>query len=73
MTKSLAHPQFLKQQLYSFKKVESKAIMEKLTKFSKIHDNLENIEVHLEDAVALVVSCWEYEESDVSHLGSDAL
>jgi len=29
MTKSLAHRQFLKQQLYSFKMVELKAIMEK--------------------------------------------
>jgi len=28
MTKSLTHRQFLKQQLYSFKMVESKAIME---------------------------------------------
>jgi len=73
MTKSLAHRQFLKQQLYSFKKVESKAMMEKLTKFNKIHDNLENIEVHLEDVVALVASCWDYEEDDVSHLRSDAL
>jgi len=31
MTKSLAHMQFLKQQLYSFKMVESKGIMEQLT------------------------------------------
>jgi hypothetical protein len=29
--------------------VESKAIMEQLTKFNKILDDLENIEVHLED------------------------
>jgi len=49
MTKSLAHRQFLKQQLYSFKTVESKAIMEKLTEFNKILDDLENIEVQLED------------------------
>lgn len=49
MTKSLAHRQFLKQQLYSFKMVESKAIMEQLTEFNKILDDLENIEVHLED------------------------
>jgi len=49
MTKSLAHQQFLKQQLYSFKMVESKAIMEQLTKFNKILDDLENIEVHLGD------------------------
>jgi len=49
MTKSLSHRQFLKQQLYSFKMVESKAIMEQLTEFNKILDDLENIEVHLED------------------------
>jgi len=49
MTKSLAHRKFLKQQLYSFKMVESKAIMEQLTKLNKIFDNLENIEVLLED------------------------
>ena len=49
MTKSLAHRQFLKQQLYSFRMVESKAIMEQLTEFNKILDDLENIEVQLED------------------------
>lgn len=49
MTKSLAHRQFLKQQLYSFKMVESKAIMEQHTEFNKILDDLENIEVQLED------------------------
>jgi hypothetical protein len=43
MTKSLVHRQFLKQQLYS------KGIMEQLTEFNKILDNLKNIEVHLED------------------------
>jgi len=49
MTKSLAHRQFLKQQLYSFRMVESKAIMEQLMEFKKILDDLENIEVQLED------------------------
>jgi len=49
MTKSLPHRQFLKQQLYSFKMVDSKAIMEQLTEFNKILDDLENIEVQLED------------------------
>jgi len=49
MTKSLAHRQFLKQQLYSFKMVESKAIMEQRTEFNKILDDLENIKVQLED------------------------
>jgi len=45
MTKSLAYRQFLKQQLYSFKMVESKTV----TEFNKILDDLENIEVQLED------------------------
>jgi len=49
MTKSFAHMQFLKQQIYSFKLVESKVIMDQLTEFKKILDDLENIEVHLED------------------------
>jgi len=49
MTNYLPHRQFLKQQLYSFKMVESKAIMEQLTEFNKILDDLENIEVQLED------------------------
>jgi len=73
MTKSLAHRQFLKQQLYSFEMVESKAIMEQLVEFNKTLDDLEIIEVHLEDAGALVVwCCLEDEEGDVSHLRSDA-
>ena len=73
MAKSLAHRQVLKQQIYSFKMVKSKAIMEQLTEFNKIIGDLENIEVHLEDAGALVVwFCLEDEEGDVSHLGSDA-
>jgi len=45
----LAHRQFLKQQLYSFKMVESKTVMKQLTEFNKILVDLENIEVHLED------------------------
>jgi len=49
MTKSLADRQFLKQQLYSFKMVESKTVIEQLTEFNKILDDLENIEVQLED------------------------
>jgi len=47
---SLVHRKFLKQQLYSFKMVESKTTTEQLTKFNKILDDLENIEVNLEDA-----------------------
>jgi len=39
----------LLQQLYSFKMVVSKAIMEQLTEFTKMLNDLENIEVHLED------------------------
>jgi len=69
MTKSLTHRQFIKQQLYSFKMVESKASMEKPAEFNIILDDLENIE----DAGALVVCCLEDEEGDVSHLGSDTL
>jgi len=49
MTKSLAHRQFLKQQLYSFKMVESKTVTKQLMEFNKIIDDLENIEVNLED------------------------
>jgi len=73
MTKSLAHRQVLKQQLYSFKMVESKTIMEQLVEFNKINGDLENIKLRLEDAGALMVwCCLEDEEGDVSHLGSDA-
>ena len=43
-----------------------------LTLFNKILDDLEIIEVHLEDAGALVVCCLEDEEGDVSHLENDA-
>jgi hypothetical protein len=57
MTKSLAHRQFLKQQLYSFKMVESKAVMEQLTEFNKIPDDMENIEVHLEDEDKDILLC----------------
>jgi len=58
MTKSLAHRQFLKQQLYSIKMVESKAIMEQLKQFNKILDDLENIEVQFEDEdKAIILLC----------------
>ena len=49
MIKSLAHRQCLKQQLYFYRMVESKPIMEKLTEFNKIIDDLVNIDVNLED------------------------
>jgi len=69
MTKCLAHWQFLKQQLYSFKMVESKAIMEQLAEFNRILDYLENIVSEgYEDAGVLVVCCLEDEKCDVSHL-----
>jgi hypothetical protein len=57
MTKFLAHMQFLKQQLYSFKMMRLKAIMEQLMEFNKILYDLENIEVHLEheDLVILLL------------------
>ena len=58
MTTSLAHRQFLKQQLYSFKMVESKVIMKQLMVYNKILDDLENIDVHLEDEdKAILLMC----------------
>jgi len=73
MTKSLAHRQFLKQQLYSFKMVESKATMEHIVEFHIILDDLENIVSEgYENAGVLIVCCLENEEGDVSNLGSDA-
>ncbi|KAK2447548.1 secreted RxLR effector protein [Trifolium repens] len=49
MTKSLAHKQLLKQQLYFFRMVENKPVMEQLAEFNKIIDDLANIDVNLED------------------------
>ncbi|WJX42094.1 hypothetical protein P8452_29365 [Trifolium repens] len=49
MTKSLAHKQLLKQQLYFFRMVENKSVMEQLAEFNKIIDDLANIDVNLED------------------------
>jgi hypothetical protein len=49
MTKSLAHKQLLKQQLYFFRMVENKSIGEQLSEFNKIVDDLANIDVNLED------------------------
>jgi len=73
MTKTLTHRQFLKQPLYSFKMVESKVIVEQLTEFNKIIGDLENIEMRLGNAGALVVwCCLEDEEGDVSQLENDA-
>jgi hypothetical protein len=73
MTKSLTRRQFLKQQLYLFRMVKLKAVMELLVEFNKIIGDLENIKVRLGDAGALMVwCCLEDEEGDVSHLGGDA-
>ncbi|KAK2362411.1 alpha carbonic anhydrase [Trifolium repens] len=49
MTKSLAHKQCLKQQLYFFRMVENRSVVEQLAEFNKIIDDLANIEVVLED------------------------
>ncbi|KAK2458378.1 alpha carbonic anhydrase [Trifolium repens] len=49
MTKSLAHKQCLKQQLYFFRMVENKSVVEQLTEFNKIIDDLANVDVNLED------------------------
>jgi hypothetical protein len=50
MTKSLAHRECLKQQLYFYRMVETKSLMEYLlTCFNKIMDDLANIDGNLED------------------------
>jgi hypothetical protein len=49
MTKSLAHKQCLKQQLYFFRMVENRSVVEQLAEFNKIIDDLANIDVVLED------------------------
>ncbi|MCI91080.1 cytochrome P450, partial [Trifolium medium] len=48
MTKSLAHRQCLKQQLYFFRMVDNKSVVEQLAEFNKIIDDLANIDVNLE-------------------------
>ncbi|KOM55736.1 hypothetical protein LR48_Vigan10g162800 [Vigna angularis] len=55
MTRSLAHRLCLKQQLYSFKMTDSRTIEEQLAEFSKIVDDLENIDVRLEDEDKAVI------------------
>lgn len=54
MTKSLAYRKYLKQQLYSFRMVESKN-MEQLMEFNKILNDLENIKVILEDKSKVIL------------------
>ncbi|WVZ23807.1 hypothetical protein V8G54_002351 [Vigna mungo] len=55
MTRSLAHRLCLKQQLFSFKMSESRTIEEQIAEFSKIVDDLENIEVKLGDEDKVVI------------------
>lgn len=49
MIKYLAHAFYFKQQLYTLWMVYNKSIVVHLTKFPKIFDDLENIEVNTED------------------------
>jgi len=49
MTESLANRLCLKQQLYTFKIIESRTVTKQLVDFNKILDDLENIEVKLEE------------------------
>ncbi|MCI70521.1 cytochrome P450, partial [Trifolium medium] len=49
MTQSLAHRQCLKQQLYFYRMVENKPVVEQLEEFNKIIDDLANIDLNLED------------------------
>ncbi|CAJ2659183.1 unnamed protein product [Trifolium pratense] len=49
MTKSLAHKQCLKVRLFFFRMVENKPVVEQLSEFNKIIDDLANIDVNLED------------------------
>jgi hypothetical protein len=49
MTKSLAHRQCSKPQLYFYRMVETKSITEQLAEFKKIIDYLANVDVNLED------------------------
>lgn len=49
MTKSLANRLYMKQKLYSFKIHDDRHISEKIDEFTKIIDDLENIDVKLEE------------------------
>lgn len=49
MKNSLDHKLCLKQQFYSFRMVEIKSNMEKLAKYHKIVDDLENINEKIKD------------------------
>jgi len=58
MTNALLHMLCLKQQLYSFRIVELKSLVDQLTKFNKIIHDLQNNEVKLdvEDKILLLLS-----------------
>lgn len=49
MTKSLANRLYMKQKLYSFKIIDERHISEKIEEFTKIMDDLENIDVKMEE------------------------
>ncbi|CAJ2674023.1 unnamed protein product [Trifolium pratense] len=49
MTKSLAHKQCLKERLFFYRMSENKSVVEQLSEFNKIIDDLANIDVNLED------------------------
>ncbi|PNX91282.1 cytochrome p450 [Trifolium pratense] len=49
MTKSLVQKQCLKERLFFFRIVENKHVVEQLSEFNKIIDDLANIDVNLED------------------------
>jgi len=64
MTIYLTHRKFIKQQLHSFKMAKSKTIMEQLTDFNNIFDDLENIEVHLEDEDNVILLLYTLKDND---------
>lgn len=49
MFKSLTYRQFLKQQLYSFRMVELKPLVDQLTYIHRLVDDLEKIKVNIDD------------------------
>ena len=55
LTKSLANRLLMKQRLYSYKFLEDKGILEKLEDFSKVIDDLENIDVTIGDDKAILL------------------
>ncbi|KAL8471904.1 hypothetical protein ACS0TY_029223 [Phlomoides rotata] len=49
MVKTLANRLYMKQKLYAFRMVDGKPILEQLDEFSKILDDLENIDIKMEE------------------------